>query len=360
MAGMEFPCESCGAKLKFAPGTTSLKCPYCGHENPIPAPDEVQAREAVAELDLQTALEKGETGAEAEKISVIKCNSCGAEFQLDPKIQSSQCPFCASPIVLEPKQVSHLRPKSLLPFAIDAKGARDRFKTWLSGLWFAPNDVKAMATTEGGFTGMYVPYWTYDADTASTYTGERGITYTRQVPTTVNGKTQMRTVTETRWTPVSGAVSRDFDDVLVIASESLPKAYAEALEPWDLEKLLPYDERYLSGFGAENYRVDLAAGFERAKGKMDAVIRGDVRQDIGGNSQRIHSLDTSYYKLTYKHVLLPIWINSYRYSGKTYTFVINGRTGEVQGQRPWSWIKIGLLAALAVVVIVVVFWLTRE
>ncbi len=355
-----FKCEACGAKLEYAPGTTSLKCPYCGHENPIELPEGETAVEAIVELDFERALADADAGGETEEVSAVKCGSCGAEFQIDPAIRSGHCPFCASPIVMEPRRVSHLRPKSLLPFSIDAKAARERFRSWLSGLWFAPNDVKRMATTEGGFTGMYVPYWTYDARTETRYTGARGTTYTTVVRTTVNGKPSSRTVTRTRWSPVSGRVSRDFDDVLVLASDSLPKAHAEALEPWDLENLVPYDARFLSGFAAENYRIDLAKGFDRAKARMETVIRGDVRRDIGGNKQRIASLSTTYAGVTYKHLLLPIWVNSYRYSGKTYTFVVNGRTGEVQGQRPWSWVKVGAVVLAALLAIAAVIWLTQE
>jgi DNA-directed RNA polymerase subunit RPC12/RpoP len=346
MADMAFTCASCGAQLEYAAGTQAMKCPYCGHENPIVA----SPWSTVAEIDYATGLAEAEQSAPTETVSVVSCKRCAAAFQLDPAIQASRCPFCGTPIVLESRAVTHLRPGAVLPFGFDAKAARAKYEAWLSGLWFAPNDVKRLAKADNGFIGMYVPYWTYDAATQSDYTGQRGITIVR----TVRDGNQTWTVTETRWTPCSGRVARDFDDVTVVASRSLPEGYLDRLEPWDLGALVPYDERYLRGFGAQHYQVGLADGFDTAKAKMESVIRGDVRSDIGGDQQIINALQTDYAAVTFKHVLLPVWLNSFRYGGKAYSFVINGRTGKVQGQRPWSWVKIGL-AVLAVLVLAVLF-----
>jgi hypothetical protein len=146
-------------------------------------------------------------------------------------------------------------------------------------------------------------------------------------------------------------VARDFDDVLVLGAKSLPKSYTDALEPWDLSALVPFQTQYLAGFGAEGYQVELEEGFDEAKLKMRAVIEGDVRRDIGGDEQQISSLDTSYADITFKHVLLPVWVAAYKYGGQTYRFVVNGQTGKVQGERPYSKVKIAIAAVVALVVI---------
>jgi hypothetical protein len=153
-------------------------------------------------------------------------------------------------------------------------------------------------------------------------------------------------------------VSRDFDDVLVVGSSSLPRELAEELEPWDVGNLVPYADEYLPGFIAERYQVDLRHGWSRAEERMEEVIRSDVKRDIGGDHQRIHSLDTTHGRVTYKHVLLPMWICSYRYRDKIYRFLVNARTGEVQGQRPWSWVKITLAALLVAAVALFVYMQT--
>jgi hypothetical protein len=147
---------------------------------------------------------------------------------------------------------------------------------------------------------------------------------------------------------VSGEVFNRFDDVLVMASRSLPDKYARALEPWDLQNLQPYRDAYLSGFRAESYQINLPEGFELAKEIMADAIHATICRDIGGDHQRVTSVNTFYDRITFKHLLLPVWLSAYRYRGKTYRFLVNARTGEVQGERPYSWIKITLAILAAV------------
>ena len=82
---------------------------------------------------------------------------------------------------------------------------------------------------------------------------------------------------------------------------------------------------------------------------MAQVIRSDVRRDIGGDAQRIHDIQTRYGDVSFKHILLPVWVASYRYGGKAYQFVVNGQTGEVQGERPYSWIKIAIAVLIGLI-----------
>jgi len=169
--------------------------------------------------------------------------------------------------------------------------------------------------------------------------------------------TRTRQVRHTRWTPVSGTVRNSFDDILVLASKSLPRRYVDSLDPWDLDSLVPYADEYLSGFRAESYQVSLAEGFEDAKGVMAAAIRESIRGDIGGDEQRIKSADTRYGKITFKHILLPVWMSAYRFRDRVFRILINARTGEVQGERPYSPWKIAgavLLGLLIIAVIVLV------
>lgn len=350
---VRFPCEACGAMLTFAPGTDVIKCQHCGHENPIPEDDEgVDA--ANAEIDFRTTLAELERGAVHSDDRVVQCTTCGAEFNLAPEAHAGDCPYCGSSVVTDTGKSRQLKPASLIPFQIKQEDANGRLAKWLKSLWFAPNGLAQYARGDSRFLGVYTPHWTFDAETASRYRGERGVFV--QVPRTttvmVNGKPQTRTtmVTETRWTRVRGFVKRNFDDVLVLASRNLPKHLAGKLFSWRLKELVPYRDEYLSGFRSEAYQVELPEGFEEAKGIMRRQIEADVRRDIGGNVQRIHALDTSYGDISFKHVLLPIWVAAYRYRGKVYNFVINGQTGEVRGERPWSWIKIGIAVAVVVAV----------
>lgn len=354
----QFECEQCGASLKYLPGSDSLTCPYCNHINAIATVDAT-----VEELDYHSALASTAAAEDMEERLEVKCTSCGASATLDPHMAADECPFCGTPIVKTGEARRVLKPKGLLPFKIRREEARVAFRDWIQSLWFAPNALKKRAKQTERLQGVYIPYWTYDCQTATNYTGQRGDYYwvTEQRTVTVNGKRETRSerVRKTRWRPASGFVRNTFDDVLVLASNSLPKAKTDALEPWDLANVVPYQDDYLSGFKAESYQVNLESGFEFAKYKMDPVIRATIRRDIGGDEQRIHQCVTQYDGITFKHILLPVWISAYRYHDKIYRFLVNGRTGEVQGERPWSWIKITLAILVSALVAGGIYFATQ-
>src|SRR5688500_11658115 len=347
-----FPCTPCGATLQLAPGTTSLTGPYCGAQNEIAAPTQ-----AVEELDFNTYFRDCCPEEEMTERVTVKCTNCGAETTLAPNVTSDRCPFCGTNIVADAASKKIIRPKSLLPFHVTREQATASFRNWIHGLWFAPSELARRAEA-AQIAGVYIPCWTYDSETQSSYTGERGDDYwdTETYTSFQNGRSVMKTrrVRRTRWWPVSGTVGNDFDDVLVLASRSLPPGYAEALEPWDLSALVPYRDAFLSGFVAESYQVGLSEGFDTAKGIMAGAIRSAIDRDIGGDHQRIHSVDTRYFDVTFKHALLPVWISAYRFHDKTYRFLVNARTGEVQGERPYSAWKIALAVLAAVIAIAIV------
>ena len=349
-------CSNCAAQLEFEPGTTSLLCPFCGTKNEIEISDE-----QIDELDFETFLAEAEAGEDIEEISTIACNACGAITTLDPNIVSSECPFCGNKLIVTQESSSkQIKPKSILPFKIKSNEALDSFKKWLKKLWFAPPGLKKFATQTDKLAGMYIPYWTYDSDTYSRYRGQRGTDYRTTETYTSNGETKTRTVTKTRWSNVSGSVSLSFDDILILASKSLPQKKTDKLEPWDLENLIPFDEKFLTGFRTESYGIGLKDGFDSAKGKMSPSIEKAIKRQIGGDHERITSTSTSYSNITFKHTLLPIWISAYRFKEKVYRFVVNARTGEVQGERPWCWWKIALLALAVIGIIGTIIYFTNQ
>ena len=349
MAEKTFPCKQCGASLQFKAGTNALTCPYCGAENEITVDRSIK----IEEQDFREYLQNAEADAPTVDRIVVKCQGCGAETTFDENIVSSACAFCGTDIVAQQHSVKKLKPESLLPFNIDQDNSVSLFKTWLSSRWFMPNKVKKFAR-RGGLKGIYSPYWTYDAATTTHYTGERGEYYyvTETYTMIENGKevTKEREVRKTKWYPASGTVQTDFDDVVVVGSTNVPKKLSDRLVPWDLENLVPYTEDYLSGFLVESYTVDVKNGFEDAKKKMEPKIIAAIYEDIGGDEQRIDSMNTHYDDITFKHLLLPLWLGAYRFGDKVFQYIVNARTGEVQGERPWSWVKITFAVLLGLLV----------
>ena len=350
----QMSCTNCGAILRYSPNASAIACPYCGSENKIEQKSEQEITDATKELSYLDFLKHNKDKGVKIEVKTVKCTGCGAVSTLKPNLTSDVCGFCGTSLVLENGGISSVvKPKAMLPFKIEQKKGLELFQQWIADLWFAPNDLVKAARTNEKLKGMYLPYWTYDANTYSEFSGERGVNRTEYY-TDSEGNQQSRIRTD--WFPVSGDLTKDFDDVLVIATNSLPQDYTQALEPWDLKDLAPYDDRYISGFQTEMYQVEIEQGFERAKKRMEDQIEDDIKRKIGGDQQRIHRLNVDYDNITFKHILLPIWICSYLYNGKVYRFLINGRTGEVQGERPYSWIKIALLV---IAVIGVVYLLHR-
>lgn len=335
-----FPCQQCGALLTFKIGSDFLECPYCGHENEI-----ISSEQVITEKDLHSALAALENTKPIESNEqIVKCNNCAATFKLGAGVHADECSFCGTPVVLDTGHLRSILPQALLPFAVHAREAKQSYQKWLGNLWFAPGELKKYAREDTPLNGVYIPYWTYDSATNTHFSGLRGDIYYEQqtVVAIENGRRVRRTVSvpKIHWTPVTGQTARHFDDVLIGATRTLPRQLTDWLGPWGLSNLIPYQEEYLSGFRSEIYQVDLDEGFDAARQIMDSTIRTDVRYRIGGDQQQIQRLQTNHNNTTFKHILLPVWTAAFQYRGKTYRFVINGRTGKTKGERPYSIIKI--------------------
>jgi DNA-directed RNA polymerase subunit RPC12/RpoP len=347
-----FPCEGCGADLTFDIDAQSLKCPFCGHVKSLAA-----GEAAIEEQDLETALVR-----EAERRSVaqgsvtdvheVTCGDCGATVRFVGTLTSTECAYCGTPVQLAGVHDAEVRipVDGVLPFQVTHDSAGENLTAWVRSRWFAPNDFRD--AVKGRFQGVYMPYWTFDALTTNDYRGERGEHYW----VTVRRGDSTQRVRKTRWYPASGSFRRFFDDVVVVAGSGLPSKVVRSLEPWPLNRLRPFDAALVAGFVARTYDVELADGLRDAKEIMADAIHAEVRRRIGGDEQRVHHIGTGYAAVTYKHLLLPVWMLSYRYGERVYRVLVNAATGEVQGERPWSWIKITLTVAATLAVAAGLWW----
>jgi len=349
-AGHSFPCQRCGADLTFDPRQQELACPFCGHMQPVSLPEGA----SVVEQDLEEALHRSADRRKREQrfataLQELRCTSCGANVQFAGTLTATACPYCASPIErtgVHEASDDRLAVDGVLPFAILDAQARQNLRAWTASRWFLPRDLERDGI-QAAFLGIYLPFFTFDAFTANSYTGMRGEHYY----VTVGSGKNRTTVRHTRWYPAAGAFRRFFDDVLETAGSGLPDKQMDELEPWPLKGLKPFSPDFLSGFLARTYDVGLDPCFRAAKRRIEAQIEADTRRRIGGDEQRVLSIDTHWSALTYKHVLLPVWMATYKFRTKPYRVVVNAATGEVQGERPFSAWKIAgfvlLMAALA-------------
>ncbi len=350
-------CENCGAVLRYAPGTEQLSCTYCGHTTRIDTRLEV-----VEEQDLDDALARvGDVPPPSEPVET-QCTGCGAGISFDGPLHAGPCPFCGQSVVCEP--VGPIAPTALLPFLIGEEHARERIDGWLKRLWFAPNHVAAKARGRDALRGCYVPYFTFDSKTETAFQGLRGDVYyeTRYVSVVVNGRRtrQPQQVPKIRWRPVRGRVARAFDDVLVAATRTLPRALVDRLRRFDTHEARPFQAEFLTGFASERYQISLGEAFDLGRAEMQRIIEGDVRAHIGGDMQKISALDVRHRDRGFKLALVPVWHARLRFMNRVYHVLVNGRTGEVVGERPYSFWKIAIAVLGGLLVLGVIFALATD
>ncbi len=339
--------------MAWDPAQGQLKCVACGNLRSVEAS---QATTGEHSFDEALAHQQQITAAALE----VRCDGCGAVFAFEPPQVAGACPFCAAQIVMQPKAASPLvAPNALLPFKIPLDGSRNLVRNWIGSLWFAPSALTQMAQVDA-LKGLYLPYWSYSAGTVTRYVGERGDHYMETVmETNQRGERVPRQVVRVRWSGAQGVVEGPFRDVLVVATKVVDRRVTD-LEPWDLESLTAYEPAYLSGFQAQRYQVELPEGFESAKRQMQPTIEGWIRSDIGGDEQRVHTMETRYRDVAFRHILLPVWIGAYRFHGRVFQIAVNARTGEVQGDRPYSAAKITLLVIGILLVILILAYFGKD
>ena len=352
------PCPECGGESVWNPAKQSLVCPYCG----AIVPGELKTDGgAIAEHDLAATLRSVPTegrGWKTEKISV-KCQSCNAISVFDPGRVAQRCDFCGSPSIVPYQETKDpISPESLLPIKWAEPQVRDSLRAWYRTRWFAPTRLKNGALTDT-LQGVYLPYWTFDAKAHSDWTAESGYYYYEDESyRDTNGNLQTRKVQRTRWEPSAGNVDNFFDDELVCGSVGVNRELLRKIEPFPTTKeLVPYDAGYIRGWIVERYQLDLGLAAQRSEALMDSEMQALCARQVPGDTHRNLSVSTSYSDRTFKHVLLPIWLVAYTYGSRSFQVLVNGYTGAIAGQRPYSWIKITLfviavLAGLAIVTVI--------
>lgn len=351
----KFACPACGGEAVWNPARQKLVCPFCGTESPAQfVPDSGQ----IVEHDLVVALRglsDEARGWQAEKRQV-KCQSCNAVSVFDPARQAQNCEFCGSAQLVPYEEAKPaFRPESILPFVVSEVSARERIRQWYGRLWLAPNALKRRALTDT-VKGLYLPYWTFDAQADAQWTAEAGHYYYTTETYSEGGQTRMRQVRHVRWVPAAGRLSHFFDDDLVCASVGVHPALLRGIEPFPTQSLKPYDPGYVAGWVVERYQIDLIAAAQRARAAMEGKVTQMCAAQVSGDTYRNLVVHTAYSRQTFKHILAPVWLMSYTYGARAFQCVQNGVTGAIQGEYPKSPWKIALLVLVLFIVVALVMY----
>ena len=357
-AQQSFACPACGGAAEWSAAKQALVCPFCGTTSPMQPPAKPEDGDAVREYDLVEALRnipESERGWQTATRSV-KCQSCQAISVFKPERVAQNCDFCGSPALVPYDEIkAPIRPESVLPFKLSNSDVRDRVRAWYRSRWFAPNKFKTRAFTDT-LHGVYLPYWTFDAQVAAEWTADAGYYYyTTESYTDSKGNRQTRQVRHTRWEAASGALEHFFDDELVPASRGVPPNLLGKIEPFPTKELAPYNAGYISGWVVEQYQIDLVAAAKHSREAMDEKLRKMCAEQVPGDTHRNLQVSADYSGQTFKHILLPIWLLSYQYGARRFQIVANGVTGTIGGKYPKSWIKIAFLVLTIMIITLIIF-----
>jgi DNA-directed RNA polymerase subunit M/transcription elongation factor TFIIS len=343
-------CPQCGGVMDFNPASGNLKCPYCEYEEMIAAPED--SPERAQEMDFLEAEHTANKDWGVETKTVL-CKACGAQSIYDALQTSGVCPFCGSNQVMEQAVSDTIAPGGVVPFSISDAQAAALFQRWIKKKWFCPKLAKSSAKPKR-FQGIYLPYWTFDTRTVSSYQGEYGKEH-RHVDAKGNVHTQIS------WHPTSGIYREFIDDELVLATNSHDTRLLQRLAPFNTENNKSYKPEYIAGFAAERYSIGLKDAWKTALRSINTRLQQHVADQISQEHHVSHTrnirLQTKYNDITYKYLLLPVWTSHFKYNNQVYTFMINGQTGRVAGNTPISVPKVVLTVISLLVLVLLLYYL---
>jgi len=352
-------CPACGAQAEWSASKHMLVCPFCGTESPYEIDKDTGK---IQEIDLIKALREmpeDQRGWQTERRSV-QCQSCKAVMVYDPARVGQNCEFCGSPALVDYQEVkSPIRPQSLLPFKGSQTDIRDSIRRWYASKWFAPNKLKSKALVDQ-IKGLYVPYWTFDAQVHCPWEAEAGYYYYVTEEYRDNqGKSQTRQVQKVRWEYASGQLDHFFDDEPVPGTKGLDLNLLKQVEPWPTAELVPYDTAYLSGFVVEHYQVVLVDAAKASRDAMHDKLMALCAAEVPGDTHRNLRISPQYSSETFKHILAPVWLLTYTYGAKTFQVIANGYTGRIAGKYPKSAWKIFFLV-MAILLVILLFAMAQN
>lgn len=356
-ASSKYACPACGAEATWNPAKRALICAFCGTESA----SELKVAGEIIEHDLKQTLAslKGRPMGLARDAIEVKCQSCQAVSSFEPNRVAQNCDFCGSAALVPYEDVNEvIRPESLLPMKVPESKVREDIRRWYKTRWFAPNALGDQALTDT-LRGLYVPYWTFDARVHAWWTADSGTYYYTTETYVENGQRRTRQVQHTSWRPASGELDHFFDDELICGSRGIHPQLLRAVEPFPTREAVPYDTGYLAGFVVERYQIDLGTAAQTSRVEMERQTEARCGRQVPGDTYRNLQTRQEYSAQTFKHVLAPVWLLTYMYRGKPFQVVVNGYTGKIAGERPWSWVKIALAAVAVIVAAIIVISVSR-
>lgn len=322
-----FLCTNCGGRMRFDLDLQDMRCEHCGQVRTT----EETTIDGTAErpLDYVLPTSRGHMWAEAQH--QLACERCGGISLLPPGETVHECPFCGSQSLFEASERQELiDPQALGLMRVNREAARIALRDWLGGGLFIPDDLTRMVKT-AALRPAYYPFWTISG------------TLELQWKCEVN----LGGGNADRWVLQSGYEFENFDDELVPGLKSMSQQELAAILPFNLDDVVEFRPEYLAGWTAMTYDRPLADASLTARERVVRRVRRELpsRVEIGREKRNLSTGATNWSGMTYKYLLLPLWIGTYNYRGQDFRIFVNGQTGKVAGKKPVDRVKVGATAA---------------
>lgn len=335
---VEFNCPQCGAATAYSIPGGGIQCTYCGFFQPstgLPV-----GREA-DEFEFKTDILVEGANGWGDKREQLSCQKCGFIVSLPPGDLTHTCPYCGANTVIQRQDTQDiLRPLFLLPFKIEQAPARSKINSWISASWMTPAGLNRLTQIKE-LTRLYLPFWTFDSRCMASWKAEVGHLETERY--FQDGEWKTRTKTVWRWE--SGDVDLTFDDYLVLGTDQLSVLLIDRASDFDLNELVSYEPSYLAGFQAKAYDTALETAWETSRNGMREQTMRACHAQASTSQVRNFSMKLDFAEETWRYILLPFYMSTFNFTGKTYQVFVNGQTGSISGQRPVDWRKVWLVIA---------------
>jgi len=322
-------CPNCGAGLKFDPELQRSKCEYCLSEFTVAEPEEMNSTIE----DKAAGRGDSEEKNAYSKLKGYVCNNCGAEVVTEETTSATLCYYCHSPVLLTDRLTGEFKPTKIIPFTCDKDKAVAGFLSWIKSKRFVPKNFNSASQLEK-ITGIYVPYWIADIRADIDILGSA--TNTRVWKT---GDTEYTEHNEYR---IQRQGELDINNIQEIAIKKINKGLMDSIFPYDESKAVDFSMSYLSGFFAEKYDISKAEVQPRIEERATEYVSTLVNETIRGyNNLSISKNNADISVKAWNYTLMPVWLLTNIYNGKTYIYAVNGQTGKAHGELPIDRKKLG-------------------
>ena len=325
---LEYKCPCCGAGLIFGEEVQKMTCEYCDNTFDLETVQEFNdTSEGYSNIFIQEETSTAEWSKdEQETLNCFTCPACGGQIVTEEHTVATFCPFCDNPAILPDRLSGGLKPDAVIPFSTGKEDAKKAFQELCKRKPLLPKGYADENRLEK-ITGIYVPFWLYDCE------GNQDASYRA---TRVHRWSDYNYIyTRTDHFLLKRGATAQFQRIPMDGSSNLSDAVMESIEPFDYNRMVPFDAAYLSGYFADKYDVESQEGHQRIKERVGNTIDQLVAPSLMGYATTIPTAKHLQVRNhSAKYVLLPVWFLHRKYKDRSYVFAMNGQSGKMTGTFP--------------------------